>query len=126
MAVFARRARSIASLCLLLSAAASLAGCGPKDPGTRVWRRRCASCHGDDGRGRTRFAKGRPFADLTDDNWRHGSDLESMKRLISSGDPKSPMPPFQSRLSPEAIDAVARYVQRLAAEARNGPKDRTR
>jgi len=110
-----------------LTACAAFLGCGgPSDPGTRVWMRRCASCHGDDGRGKTRFAEGRPFADLTDDNWKHGSDLESMKRLIAEGDTKSPMPAFRDRISPEEIDAVARYVQSLAAEARSRPASRTR
>lgn len=101
-----------------LLAGFALAGCGPSDPGERVWARRCASCHGDDGRGRTKFAEGRPFADLTDGEWKHGSDLDSMKRLIEAGDPKSPMPPFQGRISPEEIDVVARHVQALAGAAR--------
>jgi len=44
-----------------------------------------------------------------------------MKRLIAEGDTKSPMPAFRDRLSPEEIDAVARYVQSLHAVARKRP-----
>jgi mono/diheme cytochrome c family protein len=114
--------RALAAILAALGACAALAACGPSDPNVRLWRRRCASCHGEDGRGRTKFAEGRPFSDLTDDNWRHGSDLPSMIRLIRDGDPKSPMPAFRDRLTPEEIDAMARYVQHLAAEARNRPQ----
>ena len=94
----------------------ALSGCAPKDPAERVWVKRCESCHGADGRGRTKFAEGRPYADLRDASWKHGSDLESMKRLISEGDAKSPMPPFKGRLTPEEIDLVARYVLKLSEE----------
>lgn len=90
----------------------------------RVFRKKCASCHGPDGRGNTKFAAGRPFADLTDGAWKHGGDYDSIRRLIAEGDPKSPMPPFQTRLTAKEIDAVAHYVEALdrAAEERTpGP-----
>lgn len=103
---------------LLLLAAAGLSGCaGDADPGTRVWRKRCAACHGVDGRGRTRFAEGRPWADLTDGRWRHGPDREAIRRLVAEGDPKSTMPPFADRLTPAEIDAVVGHVLKLAAPA---------
>ncbi len=92
------------------------AACGPSDPGTRLFRRKCAGCHGPDGRGRTKYADGHPYVDLTDEKWKHGGDLESIRRLIANGDPKSPMPPYEGRLSPEEIDAVARYVQGLGRQ----------
>jgi mono/diheme cytochrome c family protein len=97
------------------------AGCGPKDPGERVWGRKCSACHGRDGRGDTRFAKGRPFANLTDDAWKHGGDLASIRRLIEDGDPRSPMPPFRDRLSSEDIDAVSAHVLELWGRAHGTP-----
>jgi mono/diheme cytochrome c family protein len=103
------------------AAALLAAGCGPKDPGERVWVRKCSACHGRAGRGDTRFAKGRPYAILTDDAWKHGGDLASIRRLIADGDPKSPMPPFRDRLSPEEIDAVAAHVLKLWGRAHGTP-----
>ena len=41
----ARTARAVA-----LAACALASACGPSDPAARVWLRRCASCHGEDGR----------------------------------------------------------------------------
>ena len=98
----------------LLLTAAGLSGCaGDADPGTRVWRKKCAACHGADGKGRTRFAEGRPWADLTDGRWRHGPDREAIRRLVTDGDPKSTMPPFAGRLTPAEIDAVVDHVLKL-------------
>ncbi len=104
-----------------LAAALVSAGCGPKDPGERVWGRKCSACHGRDGRGDTRFAIGRPYANLTDDAWKHGGDVASIRRLIADGNPKSPMPAFRDRLSPEEIDAVAAHVLKLWGRAHGTP-----
>lgn len=107
---------SRAPLVALFLASASLPGCaGDPEPGARVWRKKCSACHGGDGAGGTRFAEGRPFADLTDGRWQHGGDLESIRRLVADGDPRSTMPPFAGTLTPEEIDAVAGYVLKLAA-----------
>ncbi len=98
-----------------------LVACGPSDPGERVWVKKCAGCHGVDGRGQTTFAAGRPFSDLTDGRWKHGGDPESIRKLIADGEPKSPMPAFAGRLSKEEIDAVVRYVLTLAGPKRAAP-----
>ncbi len=97
------------------------AGCGPTDPGERVWVRKCSACHGREGRGDTPFGRSRPYTNLTDDVWRHGGDLDSIRRLITDGDPKSPMPPYRDRLSPEEIEAVSRHVLKLWARAHGTP-----
>ena len=110
------RSRLRTAVLALLLAAAPLAGCSAEpDPGTRVWRKKCAACHGRDGAGNTRFAEGRPFADLTDGRWNHGSDRESIRRLVADGDPKSTMPPFAGTLTPEEIEAVVGHVLGLAS-----------
>lgn len=114
------KALPIMTAALLLVAGAS-SGCAREtDAGARVWKRRCAACHGADGSGRTRFAEGRPFADLTDGKWRHAPEKASIRRLVAEGDPRSTMPPFAATLSPEEIDAVVERV--LAIAARTGGK----
>jgi mono/diheme cytochrome c family protein len=111
----------ISSATLVLLLAAGLAGCErDADPGSRVFRKKCSACHGIDGRGRTRFAEGRPWADLTDGRWRHGPDRDAVRRLVADGDPKSTMPPFTGRLTPAEIDAVVDHVLKLAAPAPKG------
>ncbi len=117
----------ITSLSIALAAGAlstgALSSCAPEtDPGARLWRRNCSACHGEDGAGRTRFARGRPFADLTDGRWKHGSDRASVRRLVADGDPASTMPPFDGRLAPAEIDAVVDHALKLAAPAPAGAK----
>ena len=102
---------------MALAAALSAACAEPKDPGERVWKRKCAACHGSDGAGRTRFAENRPYADLTDGKWKHAPDRESLRRLVAEGDPASPMPPFTGTLTPEEIDAIVDWTLALAGRA---------
>lgn len=99
----------------LVLASLAVACVTEKDPGARVFRKRCSACHGRDGAGRTRFAEGRPFADLTDGKWRHGPARAEVRRLVAEGDPRSTMPPFEGRLTPSEIDAVVDYALRLGA-----------
>lgn len=99
----------------------SVSGCGSRDPVERVWVRKCSACHGREGRGDTRFARGRPYCNLTDDVWKHGRDLDSIRRLVADGDPASPMPAYRGRLTPEEIDAVSRHVLELWARAHGTP-----
>ncbi len=97
----------------LIAAGATSACTTDPDPAARVWKRRCAACHGPDGAGRTRFGEGRPWADLTDGRWRHGPDRESLRRLVAEGDPASPMPPFAGTLSPAEIEAIVDWTLAL-------------
>lgn len=91
-----------------------LTSCAPSDPGERVWRRKCAGCHAGDGRATAEYRALHPFADLTDARWRHGGDRAAIVGLLERGDPKSPMPAYEGRLTREEIHAVARYVLALA------------
>ena len=117
-----RNTLRITSLSIVLATGA-LSGCAPEsDPGARLWRKKCAACHGADGAGRTRFAEGRPFADLTDGRWKHGADRASLRRLVAEGDPASAMPPFGGRLTPEEIDAVVDHALKLATPGSAGAR----
>lgn len=99
------------SLSTLLALLLSVSACGPTDPGERVWVRRCAGCHGADGKGKAKYVVRFPYANLTDGRHRHGTDREAIRRLVADGGrPESPMPAFRDRLSPAEIDAVTGLV----------------
>ncbi|MHB8796866.1 MAG: c-type cytochrome [Thermoanaerobaculia bacterium] len=105
-------------IAVALIATGGTSGCTAEtDPAARVWKRRCAACHGPDGAGRTRFAEGRPWADLTDGKWKHAPDREVLRRLVAEGDPASTMPPFAGTLSPGEIDAIVDWTLSLADRA---------
>jgi mono/diheme cytochrome c family protein len=105
-----------AALCLFIVCLIPLAsGCSRKNAGAELFKKKCSSCHGIDGRGKTRLAEGRPFADLTDGKWKHNGDRESIFKLVADGDPKSPMPPFRERLSPEELNLVVDHAVQLGS-----------
>jgi mono/diheme cytochrome c family protein len=69
---------------------AALAGgaCGfmeKRSPGEKLWRKRCASCHGLDARGNTPGYMGNVNADLSDSNWTIGSDDGSIETVVREG-----------------------------------------
>lgn len=73
----------------------------------------CYSCHGKD-------AKGTSLGpDLTDQQWIHGDGSpEFIKKIVQEGvaNPKEfqgAMPPFQTTLNAEQLDAVVAYVRSL-------------
>ncbi len=109
------------TIAVALIAAGATSGCTKDaDPAARVWKRRCAACHGPDGAGRTRFAEGRPWADLTDGKWKHGPERNALRRLVAEGDPASTMPPFAGTLTPAEIDAIVDWTLALAGQAGQG------
>ncbi|MEO6324364.1 MAG: c-type cytochrome [Thermoanaerobaculia bacterium] len=117
-----RATRAACGAVFLLPLVLGLGACAPANPGEQVWVKKCAGCHGSDGRGETKFAQGRPFANLTDDRWKHGDSHEAIVRLITEGDEKSPMPAYRDRLTAEQIEAVSRYAESLSRAARQARK----
>ena len=81
--------------------------------GRTVYAKKCASCHGADGKGNAKMAKmlkvNIPM--MTDAAGK--SDAELMK-LVSEG--KKPMPSFKKRLSKEELEAVVHYVKKLGGK----------
>ena len=83
--------------------------------GKILYQRKCASCHGGKGDGKTVTAGRFPYADLRDDVWRGDGSLESIERQIRRG--HDPMPKFQGKLTDEEIRQAAAYVLELHRKA---------
>jgi PQQ-dependent dehydrogenase (methanol/ethanol family) len=75
--------------------------------GRKVFRQRCAGCHGSDARG---SAKG---PGLAGSPRLSGQPVEQLRAVVQRGFPNSGMPTFD--LAPEELDAVAGYVRSLNA-----------
>ena len=78
--------------------------------GQRLFLTYCAQCHGSDARG----AKG--FPNLTDSDWLHGGDPETIRTTIKGGR-MGVMPPFGPALGAEGVKDVANYVRSLSGLA---------
>ncbi|MEZ4451991.1 MAG: c-type cytochrome [Nannocystaceae bacterium] len=74
-----------------------------------IFASKCKSCHGEDGRGKTKFAEKTPVPDLT------GTKLSTTKigDIISNGVADTKMKGFKEKLSKDEITALAGYVKKL-------------
>ena len=84
--------------------------------GERLFMNNCAQCHGSDARG----AKG--FPNLTDNDWLHGGEPDTIKETITKGRMGN-MPPMAAAVgSADDVKNVANYVLSLS----NSPHDAAR
>lgn len=84
--------------------------------GRTIFERKCASCHGLRGDGKTVTAGRFPYANLLDGKWRGDGSLESIEEQIRRG--RDPMPKFQGKLTDEEIRETAEYVLDLSGRGR--------
>jgi cytochrome c oxidase cbb3-type subunit 3 len=82
------------------------------DAGKKVFAANCASCHGDDSKGKTEL--GAP--DLTDQNWIYGGDPQSVFTTIWHGQ-RGHMPTWERRLGAVERKIIALYLVDLRSRA---------
>ncbi|HXH06016.1 MAG TPA: c-type cytochrome [Vicinamibacterales bacterium] len=88
-------------------AAAPLAGQAPDRPApaAETYKLRCAVCHGPDGNAQV------PEMNFADGQWKHGSSVKEIAKVISEGVPGTAMVAFKAQLSEKEILELARYVR---------------
>jgi cytochrome c oxidase cbb3-type subunit 3 len=85
--------------------------------GRTIFLGRCATCHGNEGRGDGPIAGnllGPPVGNLTDDRWKHGDRPDQVLAVIDKGVPNTRMEGWSRVLDPPELRAVAAYVYYLA------------
>lgn len=104
---------------LLAAGLSPPAGYKPDKKVKRLFEAKCASCHGDDGRGKTELGLEMGIADMTQAAYWKNLTLEvarqevldGLKRVVN-GKPQE-MKPFRDRLTPEQVDALVLYAASL-------------
>ena len=96
------------AIALLALTAAAPAWADAPD-GAAVFSKRCAGCHGGDGKGDTKVGRKYHVANLSDPAWTKSTTHEKVHDTIANG-VEGKMPPMKHKLSPEEIDAVTAYV----------------
>lgn len=76
-----------------------------------IYAKRCASCHGKDGRAKTFKAKFNSARNLTDPKWQGDVSDERIVNSITNG--RGKMPSFEKKLSEAQIDSLVSYVRGL-------------
>jgi len=83
--------------------------------GRMIFERRCVSCHGASGDGKTITASRYVYANLIDGVWRSDGSQAAIERQIRYG--HDPMPRFEGKLTDEEIRQTAAFVLELSRAA---------
>ncbi|HUH60459.1 MAG TPA: cytochrome-c oxidase, cbb3-type subunit III [Candidimonas sp.] len=78
--------------------------------GQRLFLNNCAQCHGSDAKGSG------SFPNLTDGDWLHGGEPETIQLSITNGR-HGMMPPWSSQIKPTEAADIAQYVRSLSGLA---------
>lgn len=76
-----------------------------------IYMKRCASCHGKDGRARTFKAKFNDARDLTNRQWQESISDERIYNAVMNG--RGKMPAFGKKLSDSQVESLVSYVRGL-------------
>jgi len=74
--------------------------------GSKIYKMRCYSCHGKDG-------KGMIAPNLTDNYWKYVNSEEELENVIKNGKKGTMMIPYKDYLTPEELKAVILYTKAL-------------
>lgn len=88
-----------------------------RSPGEKLYRKRCASCHGLDARGNTARYMSNADADLTDDSWNNGQGDDAMAMVIENGVFGSM--PDNRDLSQEQIRQIVEHLNSTIEKSRS-------
>jgi mono/diheme cytochrome c family protein len=105
---------------ILIAAFLALPLVASADPATeRLWKAKCGSCHGADGKGQTDQGKKMAVADMTTAAWQSGITDDKIKAAISDGvkrekgGVKQEMDGYKAKLQPPQIDALTAHIRSL-------------
>ena len=85
----------------------------------RLWKAKCASCHGADGKGQTDQGKKMGVSDYTAAGWQKEHTDPALEKSISEGvtrvknGKKQEMAPFKGKLDAAQIKALVAYIRTL-------------
>ncbi|MDB4969778.1 MAG: cytochrome c class [Myxococcales bacterium] len=84
----------------------------------RLWRAKCSSCHGPDGKGATEQGKKMAVEDMTSPAWQAITD-DKIKASVNDGLKREKggvhqeMEAYKSKLRPEQVDGLVTYIRAL-------------
>jgi cytochrome c6 len=106
--------KSLAPAIALLAAACLLIGpARAQDAGEKVYKAKCATCHGADGAGATPAGKATKARDFRSDDVKKEAD-EDWTQIVVKG--KNKMPAYDKRLTDAEIKDVVAYIRTLSGK----------
>ena len=83
----------------------------------RLWKTKCASCHGGDAKGDSEMGKTAGVSDMTSAAWQKAHGDAEIKTAITDGvkGKKTQMEGFKGKLTDEQIDSLVAYLHSIKA-----------
>lgn len=75
----------------------------------KLFKQKCAKCHGSDGAGNTQYGQIVGATDLADPEWQKRVDDERILNSVTHG--RGQMPGFEKKLTNEQLALLAAYVR---------------
>jgi mono/diheme cytochrome c family protein len=92
----------------------SLAANAYAEEAADVWKAKCKSCHGEDGKAKTKMGEKEKIPDMTQAGWQKGHSDEQIRTAIAEGSKtNNKMKPFKDKLTGEQIDALVKYIRTM-------------
>lgn len=98
--------KRIAIIAALATSSLSLAADAPE-----LWRKHCKSCHGEDGKAKTKTGAKEKIDDMTTEAWQTKWTDEKCKKAIVDGVKDTKMKSFKEKLSEEDVDALIKHMR---------------
>lgn len=119
--LFARSSIGSALVFAIVSAVygAAHAADAPDKKTERLWKSKCASCHGADGKADTDQGKKMQTANMATKAWQSGHTDDQIRKAIlegvkaEKGGVKKEMDPYKDELKPDQVDALVAYIRAL-------------
>ena len=81
-----------------------------------LWKSKCASCHGEDGKAQTKTGKKEKIEDMTNPQWQaEWTDEKSKKIILEGSKDNNKMKPFKGKLTEEQIDGLIKHMRTFKA-----------
>ena len=104
----------VLGICLLLLLTAANSSAGTVEDN---WKKHCASCHGKDGKGKTRAGRKAKVRDHTDAKvqaaYTDKQAFDNLKKGMKSDKGKTLMKPYAEKLSDAEINELIAFVRKL-------------
>ncbi len=104
---------------LVVVAVATAAAAGEDEKVARLWKSKCGSCHGVDGKADTKQGRKMGIGDMSTAAWQAEFTDEKIKKTLNEGvsreknGKQQDMEPLGKDLEPAQIDALIKYARSL-------------
>jgi cytochrome c553 len=97
--------------------ALSLSASAYAEDSADIWKAKCKSCHGDDGKAQTKMGQKEKITDISTAEWQGKHSDADIRKVISDGSTENTkMKPFKDKLTAEQIDGLVKHIRTMKAK----------